>query len=241
MRSRVGCAGSPNVSTCSSTSPLRARVMRRRYRTVQFPRDATMLVDHRADEEVQRDREPELHPPEHRCHHRAGRRGSRGGHVGVDRRAARRDVRAHGRLRPGLLPSSPASRSAAGGRRASRFDEAAALAGRKAIDASGVDPSRIGMMISTSVSRHHLEPSVACAIHHHLDLPTSCTNFDLANACLGFVNAMHLAATAIDAGLHRVRADRRRRGQPLHAADHDRAAAASRPPRRSTCSTSSPR
>jgi 3-oxoacyl-[acyl-carrier-protein] synthase-3 len=41
---------------------------------------------------------------------------------------------------------------------------------------------------------------VACAIHHHLGLPPSCTNFDLANACLGFLNAMHLAATAIDGG-----------------------------------------
>ena len=80
------------------------------------------------------------------------------------------------------------------------FDQAAALAGRKAIDASGVDPAEIGMMISTSVCKHHLEPSLACAVHHALDLPSSCTNFDLANACLGFVNAMHVAATAIDAG-----------------------------------------
>lgn len=81
------------------------------------------------------------------------------------------------------------------------FDEAAAKAGRAAIEASGVDPSRIGMLISTSVCKHHLEPSVACAVHHHLGLSTACTNFDLANACLGFVNAMHLAATAIDAGV----------------------------------------
>lgn len=80
------------------------------------------------------------------------------------------------------------------------FDQAAAMAGKQAIEASGVDPARIGMMISTSVCRHHLEPSVSCAVHDHLGLPTSCTNFDLANACLGFVNAMHLASTAIDAG-----------------------------------------
>jgi 3-oxoacyl-[acyl-carrier-protein] synthase-3 len=83
------------------------------------------------------------------------------------------------------------------------FDQAAALAGRQAIDAAGIDPAEIGMLISTSVCKHHLEPSVACAVHHQLGLSTSCTNFDLANACLGFVNAMHLAATAIDAGLIR--------------------------------------
>ena len=30
--------------------------------------------------------------------------------------------------------------------------------------------------------------------------PPSCINFDLGNACLGFINAMHLASTAIDGG-----------------------------------------
>ena len=81
-----------------------------------------------------------------------------------------------------------------------RFDEAAALAGEKAIEAAGIDRSEIGMMVNTSVCRHHLEPSVACAVHHHLGLAPGCLNFDLGNACLGFVNAIHLAATAIDAG-----------------------------------------
>jgi 3-oxoacyl-[acyl-carrier-protein] synthase-3 len=55
-------------------------------------------------------------------------------------------------------------------------------------------------MINTSVSRAHLEPSTAVQIHHTLGLPTSCLNFDLANACLGFVNGMQLAATMIDTG-----------------------------------------
>ncbi|MEO7398920.1 MAG: 3-oxoacyl-ACP synthase III [Ilumatobacteraceae bacterium] len=81
-----------------------------------------------------------------------------------------------------------------------RFEETAAMAGRKAIEASGVDPAEIGLLISTSVCKHHLEPSVACAVHDSLGLSTACNNFDLANACLGFVNAMHLASTAIDAG-----------------------------------------
>ena len=103
-------------------------------------------------------------------------------------------------LRPGLLAELAGIRERRWWPEGVTFDQAAALAGRKAIDASGVDPNEIGMLISTSVCKHHLEPSVACAVHHALDLPTSCTNFDLANACLGFVSAMHLAATAIDAG-----------------------------------------
>ena len=74
------------------------------------------------------------------------------------------------------------------------------MAGRAAIDKAGIDPSKIGILISTSVCKENLEPSVACAVHHQLGLSTSCLNFDIANACLGFINAMHLAATMLDAG-----------------------------------------
>ncbi len=80
------------------------------------------------------------------------------------------------------------------------FTDAAAMAGAKAIAEAGVDPSQIGLLIDTSVSRAHLEPSAAVAVHHALELPTSALNFVLANACLGFVNGMPLAATMIDAG-----------------------------------------
>ena len=81
------------------------------------------------------------------------------------------------------------------------FDEAAAMAGRSAIDAAGIDPDHIGMLISTSVCKHHLEPSVACAVHHRLDLPPGCVNFDVGNACLGFVNGMEIAAAALEGGM----------------------------------------
>jgi 3-oxoacyl-[acyl-carrier-protein] synthase-3 len=80
------------------------------------------------------------------------------------------------------------------------FTDAAGLAGAAAIAESGVDPAQIGLLIDTSVCRSHLEPSAAVAVHHALGLPSSCLNFDLANACLGFVNGMQLAATMIDSG-----------------------------------------
>ncbi|NKX49995.1 3-oxoacyl-ACP synthase III, partial [Arthrobacter deserti] len=79
-------------------------------------------------------------------------------------------------------------------------DDAAIEAGAKALAESGVDPSQIGLLINTSVTRRNLEPSVAVKIHHGLGLPSSAVNFDLANACLGFVNGMTLAANMIDAG-----------------------------------------
>lgn len=80
------------------------------------------------------------------------------------------------------------------------FDEAAAIAGRKAIEAAGLQPGDIDLLISTSVCKHNLEPSVACAVHDHLGLPSTCRNFDVGNACLGFVNAMDIAAMAIESG-----------------------------------------
>lgn len=84
------------------------------------------------------------------------------------------------------------------------FDEVAAIAGQRALDAAGVAASEVDLLISTSVCKHHLEPSVACAVHHRLGLAPSCTNFDVGNACLGFVNAMNIAAMAVESGQARV-------------------------------------
>ena len=82
----------------------------------------------------------------------------------------------------------------------SSFDDAAIEAGAKALAEAGVEPDQIGLLINTSVTRKNLEPSVAVKIHHGLGLPSSAMNFDLANACLGFVNGITLAANMIDSG-----------------------------------------
>jgi len=80
------------------------------------------------------------------------------------------------------------------------FVDASVMAGEKAIAASGIDRSRIGLLTNTSVCRDRLEPSSAVTVHHALELSTRCINFDISNACLGFVNAMHMAGTMIEAG-----------------------------------------
>jgi acyl-CoA:acyl-CoA alkyltransferase len=80
------------------------------------------------------------------------------------------------------------------------FADVAAMAGESAIEAAGIDRSEIGLMLSTSVCKDHLEPSMACAVHDRLGLSAGCLNFDIGNACLGFVNAMHVAAAMLDAG-----------------------------------------
>jgi len=80
------------------------------------------------------------------------------------------------------------------------FDDAAISAGAKALAEAGVDAADVGLLINTSVTRAHLEPSVASKVHDGLGLPSSAMNFDLTNACLGFVNGLTLAASLIDAG-----------------------------------------
>lgn len=80
------------------------------------------------------------------------------------------------------------------------FDDAAIAAAAKALAEAGVDPDAVGLLINTSVSRAHLEPSVASRIHDGLGLPSRALNFDITNACLGFVNGITLAAQLIDAG-----------------------------------------
>jgi 3-oxoacyl-[acyl-carrier-protein] synthase III len=77
---------------------------------------------------------------------------------------------------------------------------ATVAAGEEALQVAGVDPSDVGLIINTSVTRKHLEPSVAVGLHHGLGLPSSAVNFDVANACLGFINGMSIAAGMIESG-----------------------------------------
>lgn len=79
-------------------------------------------------------------------------------------------------------------------------DDATVQAGSRALAEAGIDASQVGLLINTSVTRKHLEPSVAVRLHHELGLPTSAINFDVANACLGFVNGMSLAGGMIESG-----------------------------------------
>jgi acyl-CoA:acyl-CoA alkyltransferase len=103
-------------------------------------------------------------------------------------------------LRPGLLEALAGIRERRWWSEGVTYADGAALAGAKALADSGVDPSRVGLMVNTSVSRAHLEPSTAVGVHHAIGLPSSCQNFDVTNACLGFVNGMQLASAMIDTG-----------------------------------------
>ncbi|MEM1411471.1 MAG: 3-oxoacyl-ACP synthase III [Pseudomonadota bacterium] len=76
--------------------------------------------------------------------------------------------------------------------------DAATLAAEKALEDSGIDRERVGVIINTSVSRDYLEPSTACIVHGNLGLAPHCLNFDVGNACLAFLNGMDIAARMIE-------------------------------------------
>jgi len=103
-------------------------------------------------------------------------------------------------LRPGLLERLAGIRERRWWPDGVTFADGAAMAAEKAISESGVDPASIGLMVNTSVSRQYLEPATAVSVHDAVGLPSSCQNFDVTNACLGFVNGMEIAGAMIDAG-----------------------------------------
>jgi 3-oxoacyl-[acyl-carrier-protein] synthase-3 len=78
--------------------------------------------------------------------------------------------------------------------------DAATLAAEKAIADAGVPRERIGLLVNTSVSRDYLEPSTASIVSGNLRLSEDCQNFDVANACLAFMNGMDIASRMIERG-----------------------------------------
>jgi 3-oxoacyl-[acyl-carrier-protein] synthase-3 len=78
--------------------------------------------------------------------------------------------------------------------------EVATQAGARALEESGIDKADLGLLMNTSVCKDYIEPSVASLVHNSLDLPASCQNFDVGNACLAFLNGMTIAGNMIERG-----------------------------------------
>lgn len=78
--------------------------------------------------------------------------------------------------------------------------DVATQAANKLFEDLDLDPHRVGVIINASVSKDYIEPSVAAIIHGKLNLSDQCLNFDISNACMGFMNAMQIVATMIEAG-----------------------------------------
>ena len=78
--------------------------------------------------------------------------------------------------------------------------DAATMAARKALEDANIGPADVGLVINTSVSRDYLEPSTASIVSGNLGVGEECVTFDVANACLAFINGMDIAARMIERG-----------------------------------------
>ncbi|MDY6830996.1 MAG: 3-oxoacyl-ACP synthase III [Thermodesulfobacteriota bacterium] len=73
-------------------------------------------------------------------------------------------------------------------------------AGKKALAASCLSPSDIGMIVYCGVCRDNLEPATACAVADGLGLDSRTIIYDISNACLGVMTGMIEVANAIELG-----------------------------------------
>ncbi len=72
---------------------------------------------------------------------------------------------------------------------------------RWALEAAGLDPAAVGLLVHGSVCRDRLEPATACRVHHLAELLPECLVYDVSNACLGLLNGMLQAASLIELGV----------------------------------------
>ena len=76
----------------------------------------------------------------------------------------------------------------------------AVMAGKKALEDSGITTDDVGMLIYGGVCRDNLEPATACAVSDGLGLRPETQIYDVSNACLGILNGMIQVANAIELG-----------------------------------------
>jgi len=81
-----------------------------------------------------------------------------------------------------------------------RPSDQSAAAGRLVLAKSDIRAEKIELFVHAAVSRDMLEPATASFAHRKIGLPSSAQIFDVSNACLGFLNALTIAAGLIESG-----------------------------------------
>ena len=106
-------------------------------------------------------------------------------------------------IRPGLLEALSGIRERRFWDLGTQPSDIATMAARKAIEISGIDPQEIGCMVNTSIMKDYIEPSVASFVHGNLGLSPNCINYDIGNACLGFINGIFNVGLMIESKMIR--------------------------------------
>ncbi|MCB9680755.1 MAG: 3-oxoacyl-ACP synthase III [Alphaproteobacteria bacterium] len=76
----------------------------------------------------------------------------------------------------------------------------AVQAAHAALAEAGLPAASVQVVVSCSVYKPRLEPSMACEIQGALGVGPHCLNFDISNACLGFVTGLSVVANMIAMG-----------------------------------------
>ena len=103
-------------------------------------------------------------------------------------------------MKPGWLQSVTGIRARRFWEPHLRPSDVATRAAEKALLQAGIARTEVQSIVSCSVCKDYIEPSVAAFVHGNLNLSTQCTNFDTGNACLGFLTGMMLVADQIELG-----------------------------------------
>jgi acyl-CoA:acyl-CoA alkyltransferase len=103
-------------------------------------------------------------------------------------------------LKPGWLQAVTGIRARRFWERNKRPSDVATLAAEKALRATPLSTENVEALVSCSVCKDYIEPSVGAIVHGNLRLPSSAHNFDTGNACLGFLTGMMLIADQIELG-----------------------------------------
>ena len=81
-----------------------------------------------------------------------------------------------------------------------RASDASAAAGRAVLARSALPAEKVELFMHAAVSRDMLEPATAAFAHRKIGLGPATQALDVSNACLGFLNALTLAAGLIESG-----------------------------------------
>ena len=82
-----------------------------------------------------------------------------------------------------------------------RFEEIAALAGQRAIEAAGLVPEDIDFIICHNVCNVYVTPSLAALVQHILGIKgPNCPTMDLNSACAGFTYGLDICDAFLETG-----------------------------------------
>lgn len=77
------------------------------------------------------------------------------------------------------------------------------IAARRALDAAGLSPDDLDVIIVATATPDRSSPSTACIVQHKLGVTNCCPAFDLNAVCSGFLYAMSVGSQFIQSGIYR--------------------------------------